>query len=119
LRVPQREGYLMIDNRASPGIRPEDVPDARFSCVGEGQLFEARVFTCSHCQAQMIENKARKRARAFCFGCGKYICDTCEAVRVNAGGGCRPFAAIIDKAMAKGAIRALTMLKQTLGELHG
>lgn len=78
----QREGYLMIDHRASPGI-PEDVAikaglDPKL--VGEGKLLEYPTLTCSHCKVVVVKNPLRTRERANCVKCGNhYICDGCEA----------------------------------------
>lgn len=76
----QREGYLMIDHRASPGI-PEDVAaklglDPKFA--GEGKLLEAATLTCSHCKVAVVKNPLRTRERENCPKCGNhYICDFC------------------------------------------
>lgn len=53
-----REGYLMIDDRASGG-----------------GLFESATITCSHCQTVVVLNPLRTRARGFCRKCDHYICD--------------------------------------------
>jgi hypothetical protein len=77
-----REGYLMIDHRASPGI-PEDIArasglDPRFA--GEGKLLEQATLTCSHCKAAVVKNPMRIRERHSCVKCGgHYICDGCHA----------------------------------------
>jgi hypothetical protein len=84
----RREGYLMVDHRASPGVshnRPG------------GQLLEAATITCKHCQAQIIRNPMRTRERAWCPKCDSYICDRCEAIRVAAGGECKTFAQVMDE----------------------
>lgn len=76
-----REGYLMVDHRASPGL-PADIaraagydPDA----VGEGKLFEAATLTCAHCKVSVVKNPFRVRERANCPKCDHhYICDGCD-----------------------------------------
>jgi len=76
----QREGYLLIDHSASPGI-PEDLalklgflPDL----VKEGKKLEAATLTCRHCKSTVVKNPLRTRERASCMKCGgKYICDGC------------------------------------------
>lgn len=76
----QREGYLLVDHRASPGI-PADialqlgyVPDM----VREGKILEAATITCVHCKTVVMKNPMRTRERASCMKCGgKYICDGC------------------------------------------
>jgi hypothetical protein len=76
----QREGYLLIDHRASPGI-PEEVAlqiglDPRL--VKEGRTLEAATMTCAHCKSTVMKNPWRTRERASCMKCGgKYICDNC------------------------------------------
>lgn len=77
-----REGYLLIDHSASPGL-PEDI--ARQTGLdpaycGEGKRFEVATLTCSHCKTAFIKNPLRTRERAKCFKCGwHYICDICAA----------------------------------------
>lgn len=77
-----REGYLLVDHRASPGIK------------GMPALFEAATFRCSHCEKNVIRNQARTRERAWCPVCDKYVCDECEAVRAVQG--CKPFDARLE-----------------------
>ena len=78
--MKQREGYLMVDHRASPGL-PEEV--ARVSGydprhAGEGKVFEAASLTCSHCKCAVVKNPLRQRERHTCAKCGyHYICDGC------------------------------------------
>lgn len=78
--MAQREGYLFVDHRASPGL-PEDV--ARFmgmdpALAKEGKLFEAATLTCAHCKTVVMKNPKRMRPRASCMKCGgKYLCDGC------------------------------------------
>ena len=81
--MKQRSGYLFIDDRFSGG-----------------KLFEADTLTCSHCQRQLIRNPERTRARAYCPKCDKYICDACEATRVQTGV-CFPFKAILENAVER------------------
>lgn len=77
-----REGYLMIDHRASPGL-PEDIARATGldpKYCGEGKMFEAATLTCSHCKAVVVKNPLRVRERSKCSRCGyHYICDLCAA----------------------------------------
>src|SRR5271157_2890741 len=83
----KREGYVMIDHRASPGL-PEEV--ARRSGYDpaqcrEGKLFEAASLTCAHCKVVVVKNPRRSRERASCPHCGcHYICDLCDADRFHA-----------------------------------
>lgn len=79
--MPQREGYLMIDHRASPGLTEEAARqsglDPRY--CGEGKLLEAATLTCSHCRIAVVKNPLRTRERPFCRKCMHYICDFCAA----------------------------------------
>jgi hypothetical protein len=90
------EGYLLIDNRASPGVPAEmlratgkDVPSLGF---GEGQIFESATITCSHCHTIVILNPDRSRPRNYCRRCDHYICDNpgCHT-------GCLPLNDFIDQ----------------------
>ncbi len=78
--MAQREGYLLIDHQASPGI-PEDVAEVLGmdpSLVREGKVLEAATLTCAHCKGAVVKNLWRVRERASCMKCrGKYICDAC------------------------------------------
>ena len=76
----QREGYLFIDHRASPGIPPDLAPQLGFvpDLVREGKVLEAATLTCAHCKTVVMKNRMRTRERASCLKCGgKYICDGC------------------------------------------
>lgn len=77
----QREGYLMLDHTASPGL-PADVArrmglDPKLTA--EGKLLEAATIACGHCPGVFIRNPDRKRARGYCRQCDHYICDGCAA----------------------------------------
>jgi hypothetical protein len=74
------EGYLSIDHRAT----------------GAGALLESATLTCSHCQRQIILNPDRTRSRGYCSKCDHYVCDQCEAVRVQTGQ-CRTFKQVMDE----------------------
>lgn len=75
-----REGYLLVDHQASPGL-PEDI--ARLvgydpALCGEGKRFEAATLTCSHCKCAVVKNPLRTRERHQCHKCGPhYVCDLC------------------------------------------
>lgn len=78
---PRGLGYFEIDQRAA------GIP------VGTGTAvhFEADTYTCSHCQAVVVMNPERKRARYKCYGCNHHICDNCAA-EMASGAQCVPFA---------------------------
>jgi hypothetical protein len=87
-RLDQREGYLLIDHTASPGVSKADLDKLGMvgPAVGEGQKLELKTFTCSHCQGVVIMNPERTRERASCHKCYARICDKCAAT-----GECSPF----------------------------
>jgi len=78
--MKQREGYLIVDHSASPGL-PEDIArqagyDPKH--CGEGKTFEAATLTCAHCKIVSVKNPLRTRERVKCAKCaGRYICDLC------------------------------------------
>ena len=98
------EGYLVIDHRESPGVRPEDIPQAVIEkygmppIVGKGQFYESATLSCVHCQAVVILNQLRTRARHHCARCHDYTCDRPSCILE-----CTPFQQLIDKFMTWGA----------------
>lgn len=91
------EGYVMIDHRLGDGITPEQAALAGRDTipVGRGTVFQSPTINCSHCSRLVILNPSRDRSRGYCPKCDKYVCDHCEAERVQTGV-CRPFAKVID-----------------------
>lgn len=99
-RLQDLEGYLLIDNRASPGV-PDEVNQEFDLPVGAGRgVFECATFTCSHCQRVVIINPKRNRERAYCRGCDHLLCDGCGAERARTGL-CRTFKQVIDEILEK------------------
>ncbi len=98
-REQSREGYLLVDHRASPGL-PADI--ARASGYdprhcGEGAVFEAATLTCSHCKVVFVRNPLRTRERAKCFKCGwHYVCDLCAAEMLRPDYDHLPFEKLVD-----------------------
>lgn len=84
-----REGELLIDHRASPGM------PAGFMGIPcpEGSVREFATMTCAHCNAVVVLNAGRTRDRGHCHKCDAYICDS-PACHAN----CTPFAQILDNA---------------------
>jgi hypothetical protein len=75
----RREGWLLVDHSASPGL-PEDVARAAGydpTFVREGKRYETATLTCAHCKSTVVPNPQRTRERAKCFKCLHYICDGC------------------------------------------
>lgn len=96
-----KEGYLLIDHRNSPGIPPEMALAAGYP-VGAGVgLFEAPTYTCSHCQAVVVLNPKRNRDRAYCQKCDHYICDDCGAA-MGQTKECHPFEKLADTVLEMG-----------------
>jgi hypothetical protein len=95
----KREGYLIVDHSASPGL-PEDVArragyDPKH--CGEGQVFEAATLTCSHCKIVSVKNPLRTRERSYCAKCGgHYICDLCAIEAQSPTYAHLPFAKLAD-----------------------
>jgi hypothetical protein len=98
-----REGYLLVDHRASPGL-PEEI--ARLSGYdpqhcGEGKLFEAATLTCSHCKVTVVKNPLRTRERPYCAKCDHYICDLCAFRASQPDYSHTPFDKIIDQVLRR------------------
>jgi len=114
-----REGYLLVDHSASPGL-PESV--ARASGYDpqhcqEGKRFEAATITCSHCGGAYVKNPLRQRDRGRCFNCFKFLCDPCAAV-MKLGGECKPYVAYTGAVV--GSDKPIPPLALLLGaNLHG
>jgi hypothetical protein len=96
-----KEGYLLIDHRASPGFTPEQARmlgiDADPRQLGPKQMFEAPTITCSHCLCSFVINPDRKRERGRCWKCFHYLCDQC-AVVLKLTGECRSGRRLVDEA---------------------
>jgi len=76
--MAQREGYLLVDHRASPGL-PEDLA-RRMGVAAGSKLGEVATLTCCHCKTAVIKNPFRQRERYDCPKCNfKYVCDFCAA----------------------------------------
>lgn len=94
----RQEGYLLIDQRESPGVPVNPAMAGKPSpvAVGAGQLFESPTITCAHCQVVVVLNPLRTRPRGYCPKCDRYVCDhpVCNAA-------CRPFEQVIDQAQER------------------
>ena len=100
----RHEGYLLMDNRDSPGISDElirAVGPPLPPGAGRG-VFEAPTITCSHCQVVVVLNPARVRDRAYCAKCDHYVCDLCGAALAQTGV-CKPFAQVIEEVQEQAA----------------
>lgn len=79
-------GYLEIDHRASPGLRPEDVAHIPGTvAIGEGERLERDIKMCTHCQRGIVLEPLRTRDRGYCSHCDHYICDGCAAIYAKTG----------------------------------
>jgi hypothetical protein len=88
-----QEGYLLLDNRQSPGISKEFIQASgkKVPFVPEGTLGEFSTITCSHCHAIVILNPLRNRTRGYCAKCDHFVCDL-PGCRV----GCFPMKKVLD-----------------------
>ena len=77
------DGEATVDHTASPGLPPAMAVRAGMppELLGEGTVMNAPALGCPHCGSVVILNPMRKRPRANCIKCNKYICDICDAVR--------------------------------------
>lgn len=96
--MTQREGYIIVDHSASPGLPPEIAKAAGYDpkFCGEGQTFEAATLTCSHCKTSSIKNPLRVRERERCFKCSHYICDPCGIASREADYNHMPYEKLVD-----------------------
>lgn len=105
----RHEGYLLIDNSASPGVDdvfaklPRKNPAVPL-LVGEGKKFECPTITCSHCHRIVIINTLRERPRGYCRKCDHYICDWCTA-EAHRTGECNPMKKVLDEQQEQAALR--------------
>ena len=95
----KREGYLLIDHTASPGISKEEYEKLlrlghRLPYVPEGTSLELGTKSCAHCGGVVVLNPGRTRERGHCRKCDKFTCDACTAI-----GDCRPIQALITLAL--------------------
>lgn len=99
--MTQREGYLFVDHRASPGL-PEDMA-RRMGGLPGSRLIEVATLTCCHCRTSVIKNPFRQRERASCVKCGlKYVCDLCAVKMREADYVHISCEAIVEKALRGG-----------------
>lgn len=110
MSLRDKEGYLYIDHRNSPGV-PDEIMVPLGYAPGAGRgLYESACYTCSHCHRQVVIEPKRTRERGYCRKCSSRICDPCTAIMARTLE-CRPMAQIIDAALEE-AIKPL-------GERHG
>ncbi len=92
----QKEGCLFVDHRDSPGLTDEMVAAAGLPPgYGHGRM-EMPTFTCTHCERVVIMSPTRRRDRAYCSKCDRYICDDCGAA-MAVSGVCKPFRQIVEE----------------------
>lgn len=97
-RKSEAYGELEIDHRESPGFSEEVAWAVGFGGldVGRGQRQRVPTKMCPHCQAQIVLNPRRRRARFECRSCDSVICDNC-AVDMKLTGVCRPWKQVVDE----------------------
>ena len=98
----RHEGYVLIDNRASPGVTQAFVQQSGKNApvVREGTVLEASTSTCAHCQRGVILNPQRSHAREWCSKCDHYLCDNCGLVK-KIDGQCRNLNQLFDRLQEK------------------
>jgi len=95
-----REGYLLIDHSASPGLEPgfmERIGLYGAAGLGEGRRFETATLTCCHCGGVVPINPMRSRPLPYCAKCDDYVCNMPRCHKY-----CTPFQKVLDQAEKKG-----------------
>jgi len=90
-RERSREGYLLVDHTASPGV----AKSLEGLSTGEGTKVELPTIKCSHCPNVYVFNPWRTRERGRCYKCMKHLCDEC-AIAYKVNGICRPWVQVVD-----------------------
>lgn len=109
----KREGYLMVDHRASPGLSAEEARLAGYDPLmcREGKLLEMATLTCSHCKCTVVKSHQRTRERPSCAKCGgHYICDICAFKASLPDYSHAPFDKVIDDTLTRAAMGSPTQL---------
>lgn len=110
--MAQREGYLIVDHQASPGLPPELAAQMGYdpALCKEGKVFEAATLTCAHCKTVVVKNPDRLRARGSCVKCSnKYLCDDCTVAARQPDYTHMPYEKLRDLTMEGKAPTALLM----------
>lgn len=95
-----REGYLLFDHRASPGLPAAAVERTGLAAhFGEGRQLELATLTCNHCKIPKIMNPLRTRERGHCPKCDRHLCDGCAGA-FRANGVCRPWDLVVDDVLS-------------------
>jgi hypothetical protein len=93
-----REGYLMVDHRASPGLPSNIAAEAGYDfrqCT-EGKLFETACYTCAHCNMPVPKSYYAGREHAECIKCDHFVCDRCAVLACQPDYVHLPFKKFID-----------------------
>jgi len=108
------EGYLLIDNRNSPGVSSDLIRASgkEVPIVASGQIYESATMTCAHCNTIVVLNPQRTRPRGYCFKCDKYICDN-----PICGKECHPFDKLLDVAQEQAFRNNIILIGE--GERNG
>jgi hypothetical protein len=99
----EREGYVSVDHRNSPGLSEEWAAEAskatgvQIDAVPGGTHFQSPTFKCAHCPRQVVMRPDRTRARNYCTRCDWYICDDCALLRKISNVACRPYQRYLDQ----------------------
>lgn len=104
--MAQREGYFVVDHRASPGMTEAQALACGYDPAQcrEGKVYETKLLTCRHCKTAAKKNPFRLRPRESCTKCGgKYVCDFCYARMQEPDYDHTPFEKLVDLAMDSAA----------------
>lgn len=98
--IRDREGYLEIDHRESPGISRELAAKVGRGTipVEAGKRLQAATLHCVFCESMLIRNPDRERPRAYCPKYDAYMCDRCDLLRKN-GHDLKPAKQVLDEVM--------------------
>lgn len=108
----KREGYLLVDHSASPGLTEEQARQAGFdpALVKEGKRYEAATLTCSHCKTTVVKNPWRTRERSSCVKCGNhFVCDSCGTNMRSPDYSHLPFEKLVDLTLSGKSIPPLLL----------
>jgi hypothetical protein len=94
-----REGELMVDHGASPGLPKDFFRNIGLDspATGEGKRMHMATLTCCHCGGVYLKNPERAQERGYCQKCDDYACDNCMLL-LKLGHACTPHLKTLDQA---------------------
>jgi hypothetical protein len=91
------EGEYLIDNSNSPGVAEELMLRDGIPKIAAKKRWEEAVYTCGHCEFQVVKERNRTRPRGVCFKCSHILCDVCDAEYHASGHVCTNFKHMIEE----------------------